>query len=271
VKTYNNVPFYQNLLLQKNSNVQTIYLASNLNYLVTKKRLIMMTKHTSKKVAVLKKIAIIPVFAGLISFLCFKVIAQEKTSEQKPKPVLISNSQNVSDKDKNRDAYYKGVWVKISDKKSNKKISSLYENLSLEEKRKYLDFVPEKMMEKEIPEPLFEKMKTKNMSVWINDKLSNKEEISKYKRTDFAYYFESYVYKNARSKRFPHEYQYTIYTKDYFDRNLKNSHIHFSGDTIKIGIAPYKNLKKTTSNKINSDSVFLSPTEKKDVYNMHIK
>ncbi len=55
VKTYNNVPFYQNLLLQKSSEQQTIYLASNLNYLVTKKRLIMMTKSTSQKIAVLEK------------------------------------------------------------------------------------------------------------------------------------------------------------------------------------------------------------------------
>ncbi|WP_278019750.1 M56 family metallopeptidase [Flavobacterium ginsengisoli] len=48
VKTYNNVPFYQNLLLTKGSEKQTIYLASNLNYLVTKKRLIMMKKEHQK-------------------------------------------------------------------------------------------------------------------------------------------------------------------------------------------------------------------------------
>ncbi|WP_431243804.1 M56 family metallopeptidase [Flavobacterium sp. P21] len=48
VKTYNDVPFYQNLLLNKASGSQTIYLASNLNYLVTKKRLIMMKKEHQK-------------------------------------------------------------------------------------------------------------------------------------------------------------------------------------------------------------------------------
>ena len=61
VKTYNNVPFYQNLLLQKSSEQQTIYLASNLNYLVTKKRLIMMTKRTSQKIVLLKKVAVVPI------------------------------------------------------------------------------------------------------------------------------------------------------------------------------------------------------------------
>jgi beta-lactamase regulating signal transducer with metallopeptidase domain len=58
VRTYNNVPFYQNLLLHKGNGNQTIYLASNLNYLVTKKRLIMMTKSTSQKIALLKKVEI---------------------------------------------------------------------------------------------------------------------------------------------------------------------------------------------------------------------
>ena len=49
------------------------------------------------------------------------------------------------------------------------------------------------------------------------------EDIKKYKRTDFSYYTYSFVHKNARSKRFPQEYQYTLYTKDYFEENLKNS------------------------------------------------
>ena len=83
VKTYNNVPFYQNLLLQKSCNVQTIYLASNLNYLVTKKRLIMMTKSTSQTIAVLKKIAIVPILTGLIYFFCVEIIAQKKVVNAK--------------------------------------------------------------------------------------------------------------------------------------------------------------------------------------------
>jgi hypothetical protein len=44
VKSHNDVPFYQNLLISKANANSTYYLASNLNYSVTKKRLIMMTK-----------------------------------------------------------------------------------------------------------------------------------------------------------------------------------------------------------------------------------
>lgn len=267
VKTYNNVPFYQNLLLQKSSNVQTIYLASNLNYLVTKKRLIMMTKSTSQTIAVLKKIAIIPILIGLIYFFCVEIIAQDKIINIKSE---TKNSQ-ITDKDKIRDRYYSGVYVNIIDEKNNRKEVILYEKLSLEDKRKYLDFVPEIMIEKEIPEPLFEKMKTKNMAVWINGKVRTKEEIKKYKRTDFSYYTYSFVHKNARSKRFPQEYQYTLYTKKYFDENLKNNHLHFNGDTIKIIYASYKTIKnnKLLMNRAPIDTVVWYK-DRKDGYNVYI-
>jgi beta-lactamase regulating signal transducer with metallopeptidase domain len=51
VKSHNDVPFYQNLLISKANANPTYYLASNLNYSVTKKRLIMMTKpHPHKSI-----------------------------------------------------------------------------------------------------------------------------------------------------------------------------------------------------------------------------
>jgi N-acetylmuramoyl-L-alanine amidase/beta-lactamase regulating signal transducer with metallopeptidase domain len=265
VKTYNNVPFYQNLLLQKGSGNQTIYLASNLNYSVTKKRLIMMTKSTSQKIAVLKKIAIVPIFAGLIYFFCIKVLAQEKTINN-----ITQKEVTPNDKDKIRDSYYSGVYVKINDEKANRKSVTLYENLSLEDRRKYLNYIPEMMIENEIPEPLFEKMKIKNMAVWINGKVRTKEEIKKYNRTDFSYYTYSFVHKNARSKRFPQEYQYSLYTKKYFDENLKNSHLHFSGDTIKIGYISYKSaIKNSIVKKLNADTIAWY-TKDKEGYNLYI-
>lgn len=77
VKTYDNVPFYQNLLLSKGNGKHTIFLASNLNYSVTKKRLTMMKKTTSKNTAFTKKFAVLPVLVILMAFLCIKTVAQE--------------------------------------------------------------------------------------------------------------------------------------------------------------------------------------------------
>ena len=225
-----------------------------------------MTKSTSHKIALLKKVAIIPILAGLIYFFCIEVVAQEK--------VIHTNSQikttDLTDKDKIRDSYYKGVYVKIYDEKLNRKTVMLYENLSLEDKRKYLNYIPEMMIENEVPKPLLEKMKTKNLAVWINGKVQTKEEINKYKRTDFSYYTYSFVYKNARSKRFPQAYQYSLYTKKYFDENLKNSHLHFGGDTIKIGLVSYKSaLKNVIKPRTKADTIVWY-TKGKEGYNLYI-
>jgi N-acetylmuramoyl-L-alanine amidase/beta-lactamase regulating signal transducer with metallopeptidase domain len=266
VTTYNNVSYYQNLLLHKSNGNTTIYLASNLNYLITKKRLLMMTKNTSKKIALLKKVAAIPILAGLIYFFCIEIIAQEK-----PKALNLETDKTIpTDKDKIRDAYYSGVYVKICDEKTNRKSVTLYEKLSLEDKRKYLGYIPEIMIEKEIPEPLFEKMKTKDLAVWINGNVKTKEEIKKYKRTDFSYYSYSFVHKNARSKRFPQTYQYTLFTKEYFNENLKKSLTHFSGDTIKIVLVSYKTaMKDKTAKSIKADTLVWF-TEGKEDYNLFI-
>lgn len=269
IKSCDNVPFYQTLLLQKNS-INHVFLTSNLNYQVTKKRLIMMTKNTSKTLALLKKVAILPILVGMIYFFCIEIVAQEKTSN----PIEKKSTNTETEKDKIRDSYYSNVRVILKDLRKNNSIDKMYEELSLEEKREYLSWVPDMMIEKEIPEPLFEKMKTKNMAVWINGKTSSKEEIQKYKRTDFNYYTYSFVHKNARSKRFPQEYQYTLYTKKYFDENLKNSHLHFSNDTIKMVVSNKKDkFNKVadilSANKMKVDTlVWFSNT--KEEYNLYI-
>ena len=94
VKSYNNVPFYQNLLISKANANETYYLASNLNYSVTKKRLIMMTTTTSTARAVLKKGMLIPVLTALFFSLCTKVVAQEKKEKTTKESTKQSKSSN---------------------------------------------------------------------------------------------------------------------------------------------------------------------------------
>jgi N-acetylmuramoyl-L-alanine amidase len=111
------------------------------------------------------------------------------------------------------------------------------------------------------------------MAVWINGKVTYKEEIKKYKRTDFSYYTYSFVHKNARTKRFPQEYQYTLYTKKYFDENLKNSHLHFSNDTLKMVISEakkdWKKVDKILSPKKEVDTAVWY-TKEKEGYNLYL-
>ena len=88
ISSHDNISRYQTLLLNKASWKNEYYLASNLNYSLTKKRLLMMKTQNSKKTIFLKKIAIIPLLAGLIFLFADRVEAQTKTPPP-PKPVKI--------------------------------------------------------------------------------------------------------------------------------------------------------------------------------------
>jgi bla regulator protein blaR1 len=61
VNTFTSPHDYQLLLLDKARQPRALVLSSSFNYLQTKKRIIMMTKKTSLRIAILKQIALIPV------------------------------------------------------------------------------------------------------------------------------------------------------------------------------------------------------------------
>lgn len=69
---------YQNTLLNLSFRNNSIYLASNLSYSLTKKRLIMMTKKSLNDRVVLRKIAVIPLFFILAITLAFVQERSEK-------------------------------------------------------------------------------------------------------------------------------------------------------------------------------------------------
>jgi beta-lactamase regulating signal transducer with metallopeptidase domain len=75
-KQFGAVRNYQNLLLHFASNKNTISLASNINYLITKKRLIMMTKKKSPIKVVLKISAVSTVYVLLLFVFSTKTMAQ---------------------------------------------------------------------------------------------------------------------------------------------------------------------------------------------------
>jgi beta-lactamase regulating signal transducer with metallopeptidase domain len=128
VTSYNNVPFYQNLLLSKTNENQTFYLASNLTYSITKKRLIMMTTKTSLAKGMLKKATLIPVFTVLIYSLCTKTVAQE-TNSKTAKKQESSKSVNPFE------SYYDHTIFKIKDEKGKIASEKKYNELSPIEKK----------------------------------------------------------------------------------------------------------------------------------------
>lgn len=83
LKNYNNTTGYQYLVLAKASQLKSLYITSQFNYSATKKRLIMMTINTSVKIALYKRLALIPVLAGALLFFSHKDMAQSASAAVK--------------------------------------------------------------------------------------------------------------------------------------------------------------------------------------------
>lgn len=221
VKKYNNVPFYQALLLHTNGN-KSIYLASNLNYLVTKKRLIMMTKSTSKRMNLIKKTASLAVMASLFLFLSLKVNAQEKATTTSTKSIK-STAQSSS--------YYDNTIVVFKDKNGNKR-EVKYADLD-EENKKRIPPPPPEARRTKVSEIQFNKFKNKtNYAVWIDGVVIENEKLNAMRSNDFVFATESFVHKNARSKRFPQEKQVHLYTEKGFVKAFLNKKDYVPNQTI---------------------------------------
>jgi len=223
VQSYNNVPFYQNLLLQNASWNNTFYLASNLNYLVTKKRLIMMTKTTSNKMLFFKKLALVPILSGMIYLFCVETIAQQNTTSNSKNGVAANP---VKEKDYFKDVRFKYYADSCKDADGTRRgtltIDKLYEELTESDKEKF-EFsliVPNAIQKKAPSEVEFKGFKNKEKyAIWIDEKYVPNAKLSEYKASDFAYLRGSSVLKNARTTKHPQPFQFSLYTNSYFDKN----------------------------------------------------
>ncbi|NHN26621.1 regulatory sensor-transducer, BlaR1/MecR1 family protein [Flavobacterium jejuense] len=221
IKKHHDVSFYQSLLLNT-IETKKYYLASNLNYLVTKKRLIMMTKNTSKFPSFIKRVGIIPLFTFMIYFLCTDIVAQEKKKSDSTFP------------NKELDNYYEDTRIVFKDKKNKVIADKKYTELSEQEK---LQVPPPPIPRKiKISEIQFEDFKNQSKyAIWIDGKNVQNLELNKYKASDFVLFQNSHVYKNARSEKFPQENQANLYTEEGYKAvfNTKNKRL---GGTIVIRI-----------------------------------
>lgn len=207
-----------------------------------------MTKATPKSKALLLKLASLPVIAALIFALCTETVARsneytevEAVAEYEPQ------QQTTTVKTSDRDSYYAGVKIVVLNHDRIKIVDKLYEQLTEEEKDKYLFPVPKPAQNKQPTEKQFTDYKDKSKyAIWIDGKHVDNKELNNYKPGDFAYYQGSSVSKNARSKAFPQPYQFTLYTPAYFDKTLKNSHKKYGSDTFTVVMGKYTPEIKTT-------------------------
>lgn len=83
ISAYNDVPHYQMILIDKISRQNSLSLTSNFNYLLTKKRLTMMTKTTSVRIAMMKRAVILPLFLLFAFAFCTKKVSEQASNSGK--------------------------------------------------------------------------------------------------------------------------------------------------------------------------------------------
>jgi len=193
IKLHENITEYQHLLLKTTAQNNNIYLASNLNYSLTKKRLLMMTTPSSKTKILFKKLAIIPLITGFIFAFSQKVEAQQK--KQKPQVIEVKKQEKSLSR--------KGMkeYQKLFDtaKKSNNiykqkdviKMIALYKEMSKKQQNTVTD------IRKIIPPP-----PPKMDLVFTYKKLADRiQRTSKNRKANVVYLKELYSKMNASQKK----------------------------------------------------------------------
>ena len=226
INQHKNTFQYQHLLLNKAAWKNEYYLASNLNYSLTKKRLLMMTTQSSHTKILLKKLAVIPLLAGFVFLFAERVEAQEiiEITEEPIQTIVeeVSNeSKNLSESESYQQYFHSKTLFMFKDK-NGKEISKKYSELTKEEKKRLIPPPPIKTKKKVPTQKLIEDLKdSKKYAIWIDEKVVSNATLNNYKASDFSNFFVSFVYKNARSKRFPQNYQASLSTNKHYENQNK--------------------------------------------------
>lgn len=225
-----------------------------------------MTKNTSKKIALLKKVAVIPIFAGLIYFFCIEIIAQEKVIKVKQSVKANVNQINtnerevkyltykVSDEEYYKDVicvYYEGVDPSKHNHKKwpvkNLLFSKKYQDLTKEEleKLQFLNFRQKPTIKKSpTKKEINDFLNVNKYAIWIDGENVNNSKLNSYKPSDFASFSGSVILKNARSKKYPQPFQYWFYTHKYYKaQNMDKWLSRYGGDSIVMFSSKMKDKK----------------------------
>ena len=226
IKHFENPVSYQYLLLNKASQANSLSLTSQFNYLITKKRLIMMTKNTSPQRAFLIKLLFAPLFVGTVLMLSTRVDAQEKVVPEKTVPEIknIIESDLMLDYQRIMQKYLKsddrvirvlGKEISVMDMQ---KIKEIYFKMSLRQKERI------RILSPAIPptEKQFNAFKNSiKYGVWIDDKKVKNSVLNNYKKEDFGDVSISNLYGGARTS-VNYEYQINLMTKEYYAKYRKD-------------------------------------------------
>lgn len=225
IASHKDIPKYQYLLLDKAAWKNKYYLASNLNYSLTKKRLLMMKTPNSKSTLLWKKLAIVPLMGGLFFLFADRVEAQTKKKKPVIKEVVLNSEATPAQMEKYRYLLKTSEESKQFKMKDIEQMVYIYNLMSSAQKKTVKDVreivppPPPPIKPKDLPEGKFRDYKDgSKYAVWIDGVSVDNKKLNAFNASDFVSYTESSVKKNARSKRFPQANQVSLYTEKYFEQ-----------------------------------------------------
>lgn len=119
INAHDNVPQYQMILIDNISRQNSLSLTSDFNYLLTKKRLTMMTKTTPIRIAVMKKIVLLPLFLIFAFTFCSKKASNEQQTQKEDEVINITVKQDSVAPDKDGEEFVM-TNIKIEDAEKGK-------------------------------------------------------------------------------------------------------------------------------------------------------
>jgi hypothetical protein len=237
---------YQNILLAFSSNARHQELANAINYSSIKKRFTVMKTHTSRTSIWLRSLLILPVLAILL----YGFTEREQVIKEK------GIDENIKKELKKADAYTinylnnstEGVSEALMKEYNNfiidfntthtinyskyERIVSIYNLMSQEQKasvEQYPKVPGVDLSETKAKIPTTEEFESwkneKEYAIWIDGVHVPNANLDSYNLNDIAHYVGSFVYKNARSEKFPQPYQFSLYTKKGFESTYQISKV----------------------------------------------
>ncbi len=237
-----NITHYQHLLLYFADNAKQQSLAHSINYSSIEKRLLAMKKITSKSKQILLSLCVLPLFALLIySFsttetvervetsgaLLQKVVEQQETKKEGISEAMIQEYRDLVKATKNSKD---GIIIRMGDYERASAIYGLMSDVQRASVEKY----PEPPMvnlgktQKKSPTAVeFESWKDETkFAIWINSKHVPNSALDKYSIDDIVHYSGSFVHNNARSEKFPQEYQFHLFTEKGFEHTYEKANVN---------------------------------------------
>jgi beta-lactamase regulating signal transducer with metallopeptidase domain len=285
VTTFNNTDSYRLLLFNTVSQSNNLVLSSPFNYLTTKKRLIMMTRNTSRKVAILKQIALIPLIAVIGFLLSTRVIAQDIPKQQTTQKQTTSNKVDapqsvikeyfaifakykvdtlvfqsmgtIYHSKEELDNWYKKTHIDTLSKipvAEKNRLGDLFSQMSsMQQKHACIYFLPKPELRKKIvpTKEEFEAWKnSKVFGIWIDSTRVNNSVLNTHSNTDYAY-FETFKMGPTSARIVKCKVKIMLLTEATLEKENKRISYWRSMESSRymIAMAPHILVSKTNSKK----------------------